>query len=33
MHCIETRETPRTDGKEAIDVLRILTEGSVKHNK
>ncbi|ENR03730.1 hypothetical protein H721_01558 [Brucella ovis IntaBari-2006-46-332] len=31
MHCIETRETPRTDGKEAISVLRILTEGTVRH--
>lgn len=31
MHCIETRETPRTDGAEAIGVLRILTEGTVHH--
>ncbi len=31
LHCIETRETPRTDGKEAISVLRILTEGTVRH--
>jgi len=33
LHCIETRETPRTDGREAISVLRILTEGSVSHSK
>jgi len=31
MHCIETRQEPRTDGKEAISVLRILTEGTVRH--
>jgi predicted dehydrogenase len=28
IHCVETRETPRTDGEEAIRVLRILTAGS-----
>ncbi len=33
IHCIETRETPRTDGEEAIAVLRILTEGTVHHPK
>lgn len=33
LHCIETRETPRTDGREAISVLRILTEGTVRHPK
>ncbi|MBV2144073.1 Gfo/Idh/MocA family oxidoreductase [Falsochrobactrum sp. TDYN1] len=33
LHCIETRETPRTDGREAISVLRILTEGTVRHSK
>ncbi|PWL17140.1 gfo/Idh/MocA family oxidoreductase [Falsochrobactrum shanghaiense] len=33
LHCIETRQTPRTDGKEAISVLRILTEGTVRHPK
>ncbi len=31
LHCIETRETPRTDGREAISVLRILTEATVRH--
>ncbi|MEZ5812978.1 MAG: Gfo/Idh/MocA family oxidoreductase [Rhizobiaceae bacterium] len=30
--CIETREKPRTDGEEAIGVLRILTAGTVKHD-
>lgn len=29
--CVNTRSEPRTDGREAIEVLRILTEGSVKH--
>ncbi len=33
LHCIETRENPRTDGQEAINVLRILTEGSVIHSR
>ncbi len=32
IHCIETRETPRTSGEEAITVLRILTAGSVNHD-
>ncbi len=31
IHCIETREAPRTTGEEAIEVLRILTAGSVVH--
>ncbi|WP_295878715.1 Gfo/Idh/MocA family oxidoreductase [uncultured Bartonella sp.] len=31
LHCIETREEPRTNGDEAIAVLRILTAGSVHH--
>ena len=29
--CIETRQRPRTDGEEAIRVLRILTAGTVTH--
>ncbi|MCB1466720.1 MAG: Gfo/Idh/MocA family oxidoreductase, partial [Rhizobiaceae bacterium] len=32
LKCIETRETPRTDGEEAIRVLRILTAGTVTHD-
>ncbi|EJF89237.1 Gfo/Idh/MocA family protein [Bartonella tamiae] len=32
LHCIETREEPRTNGAEAIAVLRILTAGSVDHS-
>jgi len=31
--CIETRAKPRTDGEEAINVLRILTAGTVTHDK
>jgi predicted dehydrogenase len=31
IHCIETRETPRTNGEEAVSVLRILTKGTVSH--
>lgn len=31
IHCIETRDEPRTGGEEAIGVLRILTAGSVSH--
>ncbi|MBX8826053.1 Gfo/Idh/MocA family oxidoreductase [Ochrobactrum sp. SFR4] len=31
IHCIETRETPRTNGAEAVSVLRILTKGTVNH--
>ena len=33
IHCIETRERPRTDGEEAIRVLRILTAGAVTHDR
>jgi predicted dehydrogenase len=29
IHCIQTREAPRTGGEEAIEVLRILTAGTV----
>jgi len=32
LHCVETRESPRTSGEEAIAVLKILTAGSVRHN-
>jgi len=32
LHCIETRQEPRTNGAEAIAVLKILTAGSVKHS-
>ncbi|PZO77909.1 MAG: gfo/Idh/MocA family oxidoreductase [Mesorhizobium amorphae] len=32
LHCIETREEPRTGGEEAIRVLRILTAGTVGHD-
>lgn len=31
LHCIQTREEPKTNGDEAIGVLRILTAGSVSH--
>lgn len=31
--CIETRAKPRTDGEEAISVLRILTAGTVQHDR
>lgn len=31
LHCIETREEPKTNGDEAVGVLRILTAGSVHH--
>lgn len=31
LHCIRTREDPRTGGEEAIQVLQILTAGSVNH--
>lgn len=31
IHCIETRSQPRTDGEEAVAVLRIMTRGSVSH--
>jgi predicted dehydrogenase len=30
--CIQTRANPRTDGEEAIGVLRILTAGTVTHD-
>jgi predicted dehydrogenase len=33
IECIETRQHPRTDGEEAIRVLRILTAGTVTHNR
>jgi len=32
MHCIRTREEPRTNGEEAILVLEILTAGTVTHD-
>jgi predicted dehydrogenase len=32
LYCIETRELPLTNGEEAIDVLKILTAGSVTHD-
>ena len=32
IHCIETRDEPRTGGGEAISVLRIVTAGTVKHD-
>jgi len=32
IHCIKTREAPRTGGHEAIAVLKILTAGSVSHD-
>ncbi len=31
LHCIETREEPRTGGADAIEVLRILTAGAIAH--
>jgi predicted dehydrogenase len=31
LHCMETRETPRTPGAEGETVLRILTAGTVTH--
>lgn len=31
IHCIRTRETPRTGGEEGVEVLRILTAGTVTH--
>lgn len=33
IQCIETRAEPRTDGREAIMVLKVLTAGTVKHDK
>lgn len=32
LSCIETRQTPRTSGEEAIMVLQILTAGTVTHD-
>lgn len=32
IHCVETREEPRTGGAEAITVLKILTAGTVTHD-
>jgi len=32
LHCIKTRQTPRTNGQEAVAVLKILTAGSVNHD-
>lgn len=32
IQCIETRQQPRTTGEEAIDILRILTAGTVSHD-
>lgn len=32
IQCIETRQTPRTSGEEGVDVLRILTAGTVTHS-
>lgn len=33
LHCMQTREEPRTNGEEAIRVLRVLTAGTVVHDK
>jgi predicted dehydrogenase len=32
LSCIKTRETPLTSGEEAIEVLKILTAGTVIHD-
>ena len=32
IHCIQTREEPRTGAEEALGVLRILTAGTVTHD-
>ncbi len=32
IHCVETREDPRTNGEEAVSVLKILTAGAVSHD-
>jgi predicted dehydrogenase len=32
IHCIQTREEPRTGGEEGVSVLRILTAGTVGHD-
>lgn len=32
IECLETRAEPRTTGEEAVDVLRILTAGTVTHD-
>ena len=31
--CIRTRNAPRADGREAIEVLKILTAGTVRHDR
>lgn len=31
LHSVETRQPPRTSGEEAVEVLRILTAGTVSH--
>jgi predicted dehydrogenase len=33
IHCIQTREDPRTNGEEAIRVLQVLTAGTVRHQR
>ena len=33
LHCVVTREPPRTGGEEAVAVLRVLTAGTVAHVK
>jgi predicted dehydrogenase len=32
IRCIETREPPRTSGEEGVEVLRILTAGTITHS-
>jgi predicted dehydrogenase len=32
LHCIRTREAPRTSGEEGVEVLKILTAGTVSHD-
>ncbi|UNE53548.1 Gfo/Idh/MocA family protein [Bartonella machadoae] len=32
LHCIETRQSPRTNGDDALAVLRVLTAASVSHS-
>ena len=32
VHCIQTREAPRTSGEEGVSVLRILTAGTISHS-
>jgi predicted dehydrogenase len=31
VHCVQTREAPRTSGEEGVSVLRILTAGTISH--